>query len=158
MFVSLNCVWNVLFLTRINWKYVSKIMHLHDVNDEITNTHIWTLDSEPDHISHKLLSVSWPRQISLTCCGIFWIHTQTTSDTMYREKIFFTVYTQHWHSTSGSHAGHNHQKSSALLFHRQAIITAIRLGGLVNLNLGITLWHQGEEDVLCCVLVHRSWN
>ena len=43
-------------------------------------------------------------------------------------------------------------KSSALLFHRQAIITAVRLGRLVNLNLGITLWHQGEEDVLCCVV------
>lgn len=36
-----------------------------------------------------------------------------------------------------------------LLFHRQPIITAIRLGRLVNLNPGITLWHQGEELVLC---------
>lgn len=43
-------------------------------------------------------------------------------------------------------------KSSAVLFHCQAIITAIRLERLVNLNLGIILWHQGKEDVLCCVV------
>lgn len=42
-------------------------------------------------------------------------------------------------------------ESSARLSHHQAIITAIRLERLVNLNLGITKWHQGEEDVLCCV-------
>lgn len=36
-----------------------------------------------------------------------------------------------------------------LLFHCQAIITAKGLRRLVNLNLGITLWHQGEETVLC---------
>lgn len=36
-----------------------------------------------------------------------------------------------------------------LLFHCQTIITAIRLWRLVNLHLGITLWQQGEQPVLC---------
>lgn len=40
-----------------------------------------------------------------------------------------------------------------LLFRCQTIITAIRLRRLVNLHLGITLWHQGEEPVLCSVHV-----
>lgn len=43
-----------------------------------------------------------------------------------------------------------------LLFHCQTIITAIRLRRLVNLHLGITLWHQGEEPVLCSVLVCQT--
>lgn len=46
------------------------------------------------------------------------------------------------------------QPPKKLLFHRQAIITAIRLGGLVNLNPGITLWHQWAELVLCVVCLY----
>lgn len=46
------------------------------------------------------------------------------------------------------------QPPKKLLFHRQAIITAIRLGGLVNLNPGITLWHQRAELVLCVVCLY----
>lgn len=49
-------------------------------------------------------------------------------------------------------------KCSAVLFHCQAIITAIRLEKLVYLNLGITLRHQGEEDVLLCACTHRTWH
>lgn len=47
-----------------------------------------------------------------------------------------------------------------LLFHCQTIMTAIRLWRLVNLHLGITLWQQGEEPVLCflpvCHIHHIS--
>lgn len=103
------------------------------------------------NFSHKLLSVSWPRQISLANCGISWIHTQTTIN-----KNFFVypaMAQQVWQSCRAQPP-----EISALLFHRQAIITAIRLGRLVNLNLGITLWHQGGEDVLCaCTLVMLLW-
>lgn len=47
-----------------------------------------------------------------------------------------------------------------LLFRCQTIITAIRLRRLVNLHLGIMLWHQGEEPGLCsvpvCQIHHRG--
>lgn len=43
-----------------------------------------------------------------------------------------------------------------LLFRCQTIITAIRLRRLVNLHLGITLWHQGEEPVLCIVHARQT--
>lgn len=73
--------------------------------------------------------------------------------------FFFTVY----NSVQPAMAQHVWQscraqppKSSVLLFPCQAIITAIRSGRLVNLNPGITLWHQAEEDVMYCVLAHRS--
>lgn len=42
-----------------------------------------------------------------------------------------------------------------LLFGCQTIITAIRLRRLVNLHLGITLWHQREEPGLCSVHVQE---
>lgn len=50
------------------------------------------------------------------------------------------------------------QTSTTKEFHRQAIITAISSGRLVNFNLRITLWHQGEESVLCFVLVCKIYH
>lgn len=76
------------------------------------NIYITTSHFESNHISHELLS--WPRQITLAYWGIFWIHTQKheQQDVSWKIYIHFLqcnpVYTQQWHSTSGSHAGHNH--------------------------------------------------
>lgn len=109
------------------------------------------------------------RCILLSCCEIFQIHVQTTSqkDAMRRKeknktktkinsvRVYAAMAQQFWQILQAT-------TTKELLVRCQTIITAIRLGRLVNLHLGITLWHQGEESVLCSVRVcqtHRrgSW-
>ena len=150
-------------------EYIIKRIHLHEVNDKRSvvptqkQLHIQACASLNQTTSHISCPPFHGRDKSHSLAVESFESTPKPRATRCIEKRFFflffffsfysvSLYTravaQHvWQACRAQPP-----KSSALLFHRQAIITAVRLGRLVNLNLGITLWHQGEEDVLCCVV------
>lgn len=107
-------VWDVSENSRVEvespWNILKDWLFLYtSYLETITRPILCTL--KRNHFSHKLL-------LETNLTHLLWNFESTPKPTRCIVKIFFLIffysvslYTQQWHSMSGSHAGHNHQKA-----------------------------------------------